>query len=68
MVDINKKLGERIRNFRKTRKLTQEDLAFESKIDYSYINEIEAGKRNPSVKRVQAIAKVLKVSLKELFE
>lgn len=68
MVDINKRLGERIRYFRKIQKMTQEDLAFESGIDYSYINEIEAGKRNPSVKRINDIAKALKVSVKELFE
>lgn len=48
--------------------MTQEDLAFESKIDYSYINEIEAGKRNPSVKRIHDIAKVLGVSIKDLFD
>lgn len=68
MVNINKKVGENIRHFRKVKGMTQEDLAFESKIDYSYINEIEAGKRNPSVKRIHDIAKVLGVSIKDLFD
>lgn len=59
MSNINERLGKRIRQLRRVKGMTQEELSFESKIDYSYINEIEAGKRNPSVKRVQAIAKVL---------
>jgi transcriptional regulator with XRE-family HTH domain len=68
MVDINKRVGGRIRHFRKAKGMTQEDLAFESKIDYSYINEIEAGKRNPSVKRLHDIAKALDIPVKILFE
>jgi len=68
MTNINEKVGKRIRSIRRNKKMTQEDLALESKIDYSYINEIEAGKRNPSVKRLHDIARVLKVSIKEFFE
>lgn len=68
MVDINTKVGKKVRQLRKSKGMTQEDLAFESKTDYSYINEIEAGKRNPSVSRLHAIAKALGVSVKELFE
>lgn len=68
MADINTKVGKNIRKLRKSVGLNQEDLAYEAKIDYSYLNEIEAGKRNPSVKRLQAIARALKVSIKELFE
>lgn len=68
MANINIKLGKRIRAFRRAKKMTQEDLAYESKIDYSYLNEIEAGKRNPSVKRLAAIARVLKIPVSELFK
>lgn len=68
MVNINEALGKKIRALRKAKKMTQENLAYESKIDYSYLNEIEAGKRNPSVKRLNAIAKALKVSIKEFFD
>lgn len=68
MVNINEKLGKRIRALRRAQKMTQEDLSYEAKIDYSYLNEIESGKRNPSVKRVNAIAKALKVPVSELFK
>ena len=68
MANINEVLGKRIRAVRRAKKMTQEDLAYESKIDYSYLNEIEAGKRNPSIKRINAIAKALKIPVKELFD
>lgn len=68
MSNINEKLGKRIREIRKVKKMSQEELAYQAEIDYSYLNEIEAGKRNPSVKRIAAIAKALRVSIKDLFE
>ncbi len=68
MATVNQKLGERIRHLRGIRKMSQEDLAFQSKTDYSYLNQIEGGRRNPSIKRISEIARVLKVSLKELFD
>lgn len=68
MATVNQKLGAKIRGIRKSKKMSQEELAFQAKIDYSYLNAIEAGKRNPSVKRVAEIARVLKISLKNLFD
>jgi len=41
MANINIKLGKKIRSLRRAKKLTQEDLAYQAKIDYSYLNEIE---------------------------
>lgn len=68
MANINEKLRKRIRSIRRSKKIKQEDLAHTAKIDYSYLNEIEAGKRNPSIKTIDAIARALKVSVKDLFE
>jgi transcriptional regulator with XRE-family HTH domain len=68
MSTINEKLGKRIKEIRKAQKMSQEELAYQSKTDYSYLNEIEAGKRNPSVKRIDALAKALKVSIRDLFD
>lgn len=68
MATVNQKLGNKIKELRKSKNISQEELAFKAKTDYSYLNEIEAGKRNPSVKRVAEIAKVLEVSLKEIFD
>lgn len=68
MANINQKLGKRIRSIRRSKKITQEDLAYEAKIDYSYLNEIENAKRNPSTTILSKIARVLKISVSELFK
>ena len=68
MASVTEKLGKKMQALRKTKRLSQEELAYQAKIDYSYLNQVEAGKRNISIKRLERIAKVLKVPLKELFE
>jgi transcriptional regulator with XRE-family HTH domain len=68
MVNINKKLGDKIRVLRKKKELTQEELAYRSELDYSYINQIENGKRNPSMEAVERIAKALGVKAKDLLD
>lgn len=45
MATITQKVGDRIKKFRKQKGLTQEKLAELAKIDYSYLNLIEAGKK-----------------------
>lgn len=67
MVAIQKKLGETIRNLRKDNGLTQEQLALNTKMDLTSINEIENGKRNPSLKTLGKIAKALSVSISTLL-
>ena len=52
-------LGERIRQARKAKGLSQEDLALESNTAPSYIGGVERGQRNPSFKKLCAIAKVI---------
>lgn len=68
MATLTQKFGQRIKELRKKQNLTQEKLAELAKIDYSYLNLIESGKKNPSLKRIGKIARVLKVSLSELFK
>lgn len=68
MANVNQKLGKRIRSIRRFKKMTQEDLAYQAKIDYSYLNEIENAKRNPSTTILSRIARALKVPLSELFK
>lgn len=66
MVNI-RRLGDRIRRSREKLKITQEEAAYRAGLDYSYYNQIEMGRRNPSVKALSRIAKAIEVSLKELF-
>ena len=43
--------GRNVRRFRRQRKLTQEELAFEAEIDLTCVGGIERGKRNPRRRR-----------------
>lgn len=52
-------LGRRIRDARKFIGWTQEDLAYESGLDRSYIGGIERGERNISVMSLCQIARAL---------
>jgi len=52
-------LGQRIREARKAKGLSQEDLALESNTAPSYIGGVERGQRNPSFKKLCAIAKIV---------
>jgi transcriptional regulator with XRE-family HTH domain len=52
-------LGERIRSARKAKGLSQEDLALQAETAPSYIGGVERGERNPSFKKLCAIARVV---------
>lgn len=67
MADIREMLGIKIRKLRQKRKMSQEDLAFESELHRTYISDIERGARNVSIKNIEKIAKALNISLKELM-
>lgn len=66
MATVRQKLGKQITKIRKERGLTQEKLAELASIDYSYLNLIENGKRNPSINVITKIARALKTPLNEL--
>ena len=59
-------LGERIRETRRNKNLTQEDLAHEINIDRSYIGGVERGERNLSFDKLCQIARALSCDVAEL--
>jgi len=63
-----KQLGDRIAQLRRKLNITQEQLADSVDLHRTYIGFIEQGKRNPSIANLNRIARVLKVSLSELFK
>ena len=65
---VSKKVGRKIKQVRKEKNITQEDLALNSGLNRAYIGYIERGERNPSTDTLSKIAKSLKVPLKELFK
>ena len=67
MRDWRATFGKNVRRAREQKKLTQEKLAFEAKIDLTYVGGIERGKRNPSLLVMSRIADALGVALPKLL-
>lgn len=65
---ITKKLGERIKELRKSKGISQEKFSLSIGMDRTYFASVEAGKRNISIVNIEKIANGLNVSLSELFE
>ena len=62
-----KNFGQRLKNIRNAKKISQEQLAGETGFELSQIGRIERGEINTSISHVAAIAKALKVKPEELF-
>ncbi len=54
-MDINTKIGDRIRELRKAKDLSQEALANIAEVDRTYMTKVETGKRNVTVKILDKI-------------
>jgi transcriptional regulator with XRE-family HTH domain len=65
---VHKRLGKRIKELRKEREMTQEDLAFKVAVDRSYMGFVERGEKNPTLDKLIKISQSLKISLSELFK
>jgi transcriptional regulator with XRE-family HTH domain len=64
---IQKKLGQRIAGLRKTRQLTQVQLAKVIGCSVEFISLVERGVNAPSVAGLEKFASVLKVEVADLF-
>jgi len=64
---LQKRLGKRIADLRRSRKLTQEQLAEEVDCSVEFISLVERGVNAPSVAGLEKFAKVLKVEVRDLF-
>ncbi|HAF27930.1 MAG TPA: XRE family transcriptional regulator [Bacteroidales bacterium] len=67
-MDIKVQFGQRLRELRKKKGLSQEKFSFECNLDRTYIAGIETGKRNVSLENIEKIAKGFNISLSELFK
>ncbi len=65
--DIKANVGNRIRELRKIKGVSQETLAGIADIDRTYMTSVENGKRNISIVNIEKIATALGVSVKEFF-
>ena len=68
MKPIKKLLGERIREFRKEKGFTQEQLAELVGVEPRHISRIEGGYNSPSIERLAKISEALDVPIKDFFD
>lgn len=61
-------LGRRVAHLRKTKGMSQLDLSIDSGIAKSYLCDLEAGRRNPSLETLERLSSALGVSLSVLLE
>lgn len=68
MSDIAKTIGQRIRNYRTQKGLSQEKLAEFAGCHPTYIGQLERGEKNATLESVEKIASAMDISLSELFD
>ena len=66
MDDLRAAFGRRVRELRKARGFSQEELAHRAGMHYTYVGGIERGERNPALVNIGALAGALGVSLADL--
>lgn len=65
---IQKQVGQRIREIRLSKKLSQEDCALNCNLHRTYFGSVERGERNISIINLNKICLSLNISLKEFFD
>ena len=68
MSDLTKVIGQRIRNYRTEKNLSQEKLAELCGCHPTYIGQVERGEKNATLESIEKIASALNISLSTLFE
>lgn len=66
-MDIKVSFGLRVRELRKAKGISQEGLAFDADIDRTYMNSVENGRRNISIKNIEKILKALDIPFSDFF-
>jgi transcriptional regulator with XRE-family HTH domain len=61
------KFGERVREIRKEKGLSQEELAHKADLHRTYIGMIERAEKNITLVNIEKIANALEISIKDIF-
>jgi transcriptional regulator with XRE-family HTH domain len=65
--DLRAALGSRIRDLRKRRGLSQEELADRARLHWTYLSDLERGRQTPTMDVVNRLARACGVTLAEFF-
>ncbi|MFS7475273.1 helix-turn-helix domain-containing protein, partial [Enterococcus faecium] len=63
----NLNIGDNIKSTRKSKKMTQNDLAIKASISRSYLADVEGDRYNPSIETLDSIARALDVPIVALI-
>lgn len=66
--NINYLFGQRVRQLRIERGLSQEDLGYETGLHRTYIGQIERAEKNITLRNIDRIARELGVDIQDLFD
>lgn len=67
-MDEKKLIGLRIKGLRRSKKLSQEELAERAETSPNYVSRMERGTENPTLDMLIKISKALEVDMWELFD
>jgi len=65
--DIRVRFGRRLRELRKERGLSQEELAFRAGLHRTYVSSAERGERNVALINIERLANALGVDIRDLI-
>mgnify|MGYP000354617656 CR=1 FL=1 len=68
MENIKFIIGQRIRNYRLQKNLSQEQLSELASCHPTYIGQLERGEKNATLESIQKVAQALDIPLSQLFE
>ena len=67
MENISSQVGNRIRQIRRLKDMSQETLALNSGLNTSFLSDIERGKKKPSVESLEKLLMGLDITFQEFF-
>ena len=65
---ITEKFGERIRQIRNLRGISQEQLALKAQVNVSFLGQIERGNKKPTIDTIDKLLNALDISFKDFFD
>jgi len=67
-MNIKSNIGQRIRELRLIKGISQEQLALRADLDRTYMTSVENGKRNISIQNIEKIIKALETNFEDFFK
>lgn len=67
MASVRERFGKTLRSLREEAGLTQEEVADRADIHWTYLSQVEGGKRNPGLENIIYLARAIGITPSELF-